>query len=101
MKHSRTIQIGPRARRAIRFVAGFVNPLVLLIAGRRWMPIVGILHHRGRRSGRIYASPLGMRPAPGGFVIPLTFTAHPPPYPNPPPPRHPGLTSPRRPPPAG
>src|SRR2546426_1453011 len=76
MKHSRTIQIGPRARRAIRFVAGFVNPLVLLIAGRRWMPIVGILHHRGRRSGRRYATPLGMRPAPGGFVIPLTFSDH-------------------------
>ena len=76
MKHSRTIHLGPRARRAIRFVAGFVNPLVLLIAGRRWMPIVGILHHRGRRSGRTYASPLGMRPAPGGFVIPLTFSEH-------------------------
>src|SRR5438445_795428 len=76
MKHSRTIHLGPRARRAIRFVAGFVNPLVLLIAGRRWMPIVGILHHRGRRSGRTYASPLGIRPAPGGFVIPLTFSEH-------------------------
>jgi EmrB/QacA subfamily drug resistance transporter/deazaflavin-dependent oxidoreductase (nitroreductase family) len=76
MKHSRTIQLGPGARRVIRFVAGFVNPLVLLIAGRRWMPIVGILHHRGRRSGRMYASPLGMRPAPGGFVIPLTFSEH-------------------------
>src|SRR2546421_3904506 len=76
MKHSRTVQIGPRARRAIRFVAGFVNPLVLLIAGRRWMPIVGILHHRGRRSGRMHATPLGMRPAPGGFVIPLTFSEH-------------------------
>jgi len=33
-----------------------VNTLVLLVAGRRWMPIVGILHHRGRRSGRMYAS---------------------------------------------
>src|SRR5256712_13922269 len=76
MKHSRTIHLGPRARRAIRFVAGFVNPLVLLIAGRRWMPIVGILHHRGRRSGRTYSSPLGMRPAPVGFVIPLPFSEH-------------------------
>src|SRR5256885_1851950 len=76
MKHSRSIQLGPRARRAIRLAARFVNPLVLLIAGRRWMPIVGILHHRGRRTGRNYSSPLGMRPSAGGFVIPLTFSEH-------------------------
>ena len=39
------------------------------------MPIVGIVHHRGRKSGRAYATPLGVRPAlGGGFVIPLTFS---------------------------
>src|ERR1700682_892611 len=65
--------LGPRARRVIRFVAGFVNPIVLLVAGRRWMPVVGILQHRGRRSGRIYATPIGMRPLGDGFVIPRTF----------------------------
>src|SRR2546421_11632300 len=82
MKHSRSIQLGPRARRVIRLAARFVNPLVLLIAGRRWMPIVGILHHRGRRTGRNYSSPLGMRPSAGGFVIPLTFSEHAPWYQN-------------------
>ncbi|HEV2026905.1 MAG TPA: MFS transporter, partial [Candidatus Dormibacteraeota bacterium] len=51
--------LGPRARRVIRFVARFVNPIVLLVAGRRWMPVVGIIHHRGRRSGRDYATPIG------------------------------------------
>ena len=56
------LQLGPRTRSFIRFVATFVNPVVMLIAGRRWMPVVGILRHRGRRSGRSYASPLGMRP---------------------------------------
>src|SRR6202171_5700181 len=66
--------LGPRARRVIRFVAGFVNPIVLLVAGRRWMPVVGILQHRGRRSGRIYATPIGMRPLGDGFVIPRTFS---------------------------
>ncbi|HKW60410.1 MAG TPA: MFS transporter [Candidatus Dormibacteraeota bacterium] len=73
MKHQRTLHLGPRARRAVRFVARFVNPVVLLVAGRRWMPVVGVLRHRGRRSGRVYASPLGMRPSADGFVIPLTF----------------------------
>jgi EmrB/QacA subfamily drug resistance transporter/deazaflavin-dependent oxidoreductase (nitroreductase family) len=73
MKHERTLQLGPRTQRVVRFVARFVNPVVLLIAGRRWMPIVGVLRHRGRRTGRTYASPLGMRPTATGFVIPLTF----------------------------
>jgi deazaflavin-dependent oxidoreductase (nitroreductase family) len=69
-----TINLGPRARRAVRFVAAFVNPIVLLIAGRRWMPVVGILRHRGRRSGRTYATPIGMRPLGDSFVIPRTFS---------------------------
>jgi EmrB/QacA subfamily drug resistance transporter/deazaflavin-dependent oxidoreductase (nitroreductase family) len=68
------INLGPRARRIVRFAARFVNPLVLLVAGRRWMPVVGILHHRGRRSGREYATPIGMRPLGDGFVIPRTFS---------------------------
>ncbi len=69
------LRLGPRARRVIRAAARMVNPLVLRIAGRRHMPIVGIVHHRGRKSGREYATPLGVRPAPGGgFVIPLTFS---------------------------
>jgi deazaflavin-dependent oxidoreductase (nitroreductase family) len=68
-----TIKLGPRARRAVRFAAAFVNPVVLLIAGRRWMPIVGILRHRGRRSGRTYATPIGMRRLGDSIVIPRTF----------------------------
>jgi len=69
------IHLGPRTRRLIRAVARVVNPLVLRIAGRRHMPVLGIVHHRGRKTGRPYATPLGVRPEPGGgFVIPLTFS---------------------------
>ena len=69
------IRLGPRTRRLIRAVARVVNPLVLRIAGRRHMPVLGIVHHRGRKTGRPYATPLGVRPtADGGFVIPLTFS---------------------------
>ena len=68
------IRLGPRTRRLIRAVARVVNPLVLRIAGRRHMPVLGIVHHRGRKTGRTYATPLGVRPAPGGgFLMPLTF----------------------------
>jgi deazaflavin-dependent oxidoreductase (nitroreductase family) len=67
------IRLGPRTRRVVRFVAQFVNPVVVLIAGRRWMPILGVLHHVGRRTGRSYATPLGMRRLGNSFVMPRTF----------------------------
>jgi deazaflavin-dependent oxidoreductase (nitroreductase family) len=69
-----TLRLGPRARRLIRSAARLVNPLVLRFAGGRHMPVLGVLHHRGRRTGQEYATPLGIRPAAGGgFVMPLTF----------------------------
>jgi F420H(2)-dependent quinone reductase len=70
----RHLTLGPRARSAIRFVARFVNPLTLLVAGRGWMPVVGVLRHRGRRTGRTYSTPLGMRRLGASFVMPLTFS---------------------------
>jgi len=70
------INLGPRARGIVRAAAQLINPLILLIAGRRWMPILGVLRHRGRNSGRIYATPLGMRPLGDSFVMPRTFGAN-------------------------
>jgi len=37
------------------------------------MRIVGVIRHRGRRTGRVYATPLGMRRIGDSFVMPLTF----------------------------
>ena len=71
--HSRGIKLGPRARRFVRLVARLINPVILLIAGRRWMPVLGVLRHRGRKSGRMHATPLGMRPLGDAFVMPRTF----------------------------
>lgn len=68
------LQLGPTARRIVRFAARFINPLSLLIAGRRWMPILGVFMHRGRTTGRLYRTPLGMRPLGDTFVMPLTFS---------------------------
>ncbi len=67
------INLGPKARRIVRFAARLINPLVLAIAGRRWMPIIGVLHHQGRQSGRMYATPLGIRPLGNTFFMPRTF----------------------------
>jgi deazaflavin-dependent oxidoreductase (nitroreductase family) len=71
---NRSIHLGPRSRATVRFFARFINPVTLLIAGRSWMPIVGVIRHRGRRSGRMYATPLGMRPLGDSFFMPRTFS---------------------------
>jgi len=71
---ARGLHLGRRTRAVIRFVARFVNPLTLQVAGRRWMPVVGVLRHTGRRSGRTYTTPLGMRRLGESFFIPLTFS---------------------------
>jgi deazaflavin-dependent oxidoreductase (nitroreductase family) len=68
--------LGPRVRVIVRAAARLINPPILLIAGRRWMPVLGVLRHRGRLSGRMYATPVGMRPLGDSFVIPRTFGEH-------------------------
>jgi deazaflavin-dependent oxidoreductase (nitroreductase family) len=67
------LTLGHKSRAAIRFIAGLINPAVLWIAGRRWMPVLGIVRHRGFRTGRAYATPVGVRPLDDTFLLPLTF----------------------------
>lgn len=50
----------------------YLNPLTLGLAGRRGA-YYHVLRHVGRRSGRVYATPLEAFPVPGGFVIPMTY----------------------------
>jgi deazaflavin-dependent oxidoreductase (nitroreductase family) len=52
-----------------RSTSGLLKPL----AGHRWNPVFAILEHRGRRSGRSYATPLAVRRDADGFVIALAF----------------------------
>jgi hypothetical protein len=72
----RTLHLGPTARRAVRVAARLINPLTLLVAGRRWMPIVGVLLHRGRIVDDAAEDDvgLGMRHLGDSFVMPLTFS---------------------------
>ena len=66
----------PAARAITRFIATIVNPAVSLLAGSRWMPLFGVLVHRGRRSGREFRTPVVMLRHGNGLVIPLTFGDH-------------------------
>ncbi len=48
------------------------NPAVLSFAGHPSSPYV-VVHHVGRRSGQVYATPVSARLTPEGFVIPLYY----------------------------
>lgn len=50
-------------------------PAVRLLAGRRWLPIWGVVHHRGRVSGRALTVPIAVTAAPGAFVVNLPWGA--------------------------
>lgn len=43
------------------------------LAGRRVLPLYGILEHRGRTSGRVYRTPVVVRGAGDAFLIPIPF----------------------------
>lgn len=57
----------------LRVGTHYLNPFMLSLAGSRRMPMLAIINHRGRHSGRSYTTPLAARPTADGFVIPLTF----------------------------
>ncbi len=65
--------INRAAHTLLRIGTRHLNPLMLSLAGSRRLPMLAVIHHRGRRSGRSYTTPLAARPTPDGFVIPLTF----------------------------
>jgi deazaflavin-dependent oxidoreductase (nitroreductase family) len=56
-------------------VAGRTKALTLPFAGKRWNPVFAVVVHRGRRSGRVYSTPVGARRVRDGFVISLAFGA--------------------------
>src|SRR5438552_12222350 len=51
------------------------NGWALPLAGRRWNPILALVMHRGRRSGRPYGTPVAARRIADGFIISLAFGA--------------------------
>jgi deazaflavin-dependent oxidoreductase (nitroreductase family) len=51
----------------------FTNRITSLFAG--WLPGFGILTHVGRKSGKVYRTPLNVFRAPKGFIIALTYSS--------------------------
>ena len=49
------------------------NRITSLFAG--WLPGFGILTHVGRKSGKLYRTPVNVFRAPNGFIIALTYSS--------------------------
>lgn len=58
-------------QRLARFNRHVTNPVQRLWAG--WVPMMGILEHTGRRSGRVYRTPLTVFSTGEGVAILLTY----------------------------
>lgn len=57
-----------------RFNRFVTNPIARVVAG--WAPGFAIIRHQGRRSGKIYATPVNIFAVEGGFIVALTYGAN-------------------------
>lgn len=60
-------------RSVMRPMVKVLNPLIRKLAGRRFMSMAALLWHTGRRSGRLYSTPVGARIRGDECLVPLTF----------------------------
>jgi deazaflavin-dependent oxidoreductase (nitroreductase family) len=73
--NSQFVSVGPSliVRLILRPLSTLLNPLVGTFAGRRFVPVIGRVHHVGRRSGKPYQTPTGIAVVGDTAVIPLSF----------------------------
>ena len=62
-----------RKRWLAKINIAFTNHITSLFAG--WMPGFGILTHVGRKSGKVYRTPVNVFRASNGFIIALTYSS--------------------------
>jgi deazaflavin-dependent oxidoreductase (nitroreductase family) len=62
-----------RKRWLAKFNIAVTNRITSLFAG--WLPGFGILTHVGRKSGKVYQTPVNVFRTPNGFVIALTYSS--------------------------
>jgi deazaflavin-dependent oxidoreductase (nitroreductase family) len=54
-------------------VAKYFNKVAVRMAGHRLIPLWAIVRHRGRRSGKTYATPVAVIPTSTTFIIALPY----------------------------
>lgn len=70
---ARRLGAGRTVPAVLPVIARLVNPLMGAFAGRRGVTFFAVVKHRGRRSGRWYATPVAARMTPDGFIVPMSF----------------------------
>jgi|SRR5579864_4271895 len=60
-------------RGGFRLATRLFNPLAMLFAGTRIFPLYGVLEHQGRRSGKVFHTPVVVRPTADGFIVPMPW----------------------------
>ncbi|HEU0181962.1 MAG TPA: nitroreductase family deazaflavin-dependent oxidoreductase [Agromyces mariniharenae] len=58
-----------RPRKPPRWLLRASDPFALALAGRRWFPLWAVVHHRGRRSGTEYDTPIAIVPTVASEVV--------------------------------
>jgi deazaflavin-dependent oxidoreductase (nitroreductase family) len=69
---SRPADVSGFVDRIVRPLTLRLNPIIVRVAGG-WFPLFSLLHHRGHKSGRIYATPVTAFPRGGYFWLGLAF----------------------------
>jgi deazaflavin-dependent oxidoreductase (nitroreductase family) len=67
------VPVGSGNRLIRRFNRAILNPVMLRIADRLHGSYPAVVTHVGRRSGRLYRTPVVAWPMRGGFIIPLPY----------------------------
>jgi deazaflavin-dependent oxidoreductase (nitroreductase family) len=62
-----------RKRWLAKINIAFTNRITSLFAG--WLPGFGILTHVGRKSGKVYRTPINVFRMPAGFIVALTYSS--------------------------
>jgi len=65
----------PRFGGVLWRISRLTSPATLPLAGKRWNPIFAVVEHRGRKTGRVYRTPVAARRSGDGFIITLAFGA--------------------------
>lgn len=63
-----------QAHGGVRKMTRMINPLILKLAGTRLLPLYAVLEHRGRRSGKLYHTPVVVRQSGEAFIVPMPWS---------------------------
>jgi deazaflavin-dependent oxidoreductase (nitroreductase family) len=66
----------PRFGGVLWRISRLTRPAMLPLAGKRWNPIFAVVEHRGRKTRRVYRTPVAARRSGDGFIVALAFGAH-------------------------